>query len=212
MDTPPDAQGLIKEQLSALVDGELAPDQVERLAHHWHSDPELQSQWHAYHWVRDVLHFQDLASIAGHDAKFLQALRSRLAHEPVVLAPGAPSREALGWAIRYRTLQPAMALAAVLMVGALIWVLRTPGGAAGPAPVSLQSPVSVEPSVVSGASGAAPDQNAGEVKVVLGDWGPTLRDSQLDHYIHAHQQFGGSSALVSPAGFVRHVGTQAPQR
>ena len=211
MNTPRDAQGMIREQLSALMDGELAADQVERLTRAWHGDPDLQAQWHAYHWVRDALHFQELTSTATHDAKFLQSLRSRLAHEPVSLTPGLPSGQALAQVSRYRVTQPLIACAAVLMVGAVVWALRPPGGATGPAPVVSEIQAPVVPPVFSGVSRAEPDDHRLQVPMPSKNGVVIFSDGELNHYLHAHQEFGGSSALVSPAGFVRHVGTQAFQ-
>jgi hypothetical protein len=40
-----------------------------------------------------------------------------------------------------------------------------------------------------------------------------IRDARLDHYLQAHQQFAGSSALGVPSGYLRSATTaQGPQR
>lgn len=46
----------IKEQLSALVDGELAGHEHEFLLRRLQSDVELKDQWERYHLIRDALH------------------------------------------------------------------------------------------------------------------------------------------------------------
>jgi sigma-E factor negative regulatory protein RseA len=39
-----------------------------------------------------------------------------------------------------------------------------------------------------------------------------LRDSRLDRYLAAHQQFAGSTALGVPSGFLRNAAAEAPNR
>jgi sigma-E factor negative regulatory protein RseA len=212
MDTPPDLQRSTAEKLSALMDGELAPDQLDQVSQHWRSDPEARAQWHAYHVVGDVLRSEDLASTAQHDAQFLQSLRARLAQEPVVLAPGVHSDEPQESPHSKQRFRPAMAMVALLVAGVGVWTLRSPNVAVDPSPLAVEVQATVEPVPLAGSPGPALSSEATEVRVVRGEWGPVLRDAQLDHYLDAHQQFGGSSALGGPAGFVRNVGVQAPQR
>ena len=42
--------------------------------------------------------------------------------------------------------------------------------------------------------------------------GKLIRDARLERYFAAHEQFGGSSALGVPSGFLRAATTQAPGR
>src|SRR5688500_8447097 len=77
------------ENLSALTDGELDSAAAARACARWRDDPSQRSAWHAYQLIGDVLRSDDLASTARRDAAFLAALRTRLAAEPVVLAPEA---------------------------------------------------------------------------------------------------------------------------
>jgi sigma-E factor negative regulatory protein RseA len=72
------------EDLSALMDGELDASAVAGACRAWRDDAQMRSQWHAYHLIGDVMRSEDLASDAKHDARFLAALRERLADEPVV--------------------------------------------------------------------------------------------------------------------------------
>ena len=80
------------EELSAFADGQLDHDAATRLAAKWRDCEETRKAWHSYHLIGDVLRSDELAGGARNEA-FLQALRARLAQEPVVLAP-APADEA----------------------------------------------------------------------------------------------------------------------
>ena len=42
--------------------------------------------------------------------------------------------------------------------------------------------------------------------------GQLIRDARLERYFAAHTQFGGSSALGVPSGFLRAATTQTPER
>ncbi|PXW97040.1 RseA-like anti sigma(E) protein [Sphaerotilus hippei] len=78
------------EELSALMDGEVDAQIVARACRSWRQDAGQRTSWHAYHLIGDVLRSDELSSPPSRDEAFLQALRSRLAEEPVVLAPTPP--------------------------------------------------------------------------------------------------------------------------
>jgi sigma-E factor negative regulatory protein RseA len=71
--------------LSAFADGqrEACDDALKA----WSSSPQARAAWHSLHLARDVLNSAELASSPGHDERFLQAIRGRLALEPAILAP-----------------------------------------------------------------------------------------------------------------------------
>ncbi len=84
--------------LSDVMDGQADDASVLRACAAWRSDAQVRADWHAYHVIGDVLRTPELApkvhtSTVGadgvSDAAFLAALRTRLAREPVVLAPAA---------------------------------------------------------------------------------------------------------------------------
>lgn len=85
--------------LSALADGELPAAQhgdaraLEAALTHWSAHAHAREAWSVYHTIGDVMRSEELAAHAGGDEAFLQALRVRLAAEPVVLAPGPLERE-----------------------------------------------------------------------------------------------------------------------
>lgn len=214
IDTPQDA-------LSALADGQLRGEAfaraVDRLAQH----PEAQATWHAYHVVGDVLRSNDLAFCAD-DQGFLARLQSRLVLEPVfipsinatnliAIAAYESSAKALfdtkhisddGAAnapnFRWKMVAGVASLLAVMAVG---WNVAGGLGAtpsdpqlaqATPAALSLQTLAQAH------AVGAAPQV--------------MLRDARLDALMAAHKQFGGTSALQMPAGFISNATYETPAR
>jgi sigma-E factor negative regulatory protein RseA len=212
--------------LSALADGELDPAATRQACSRWHGDAAARASWHAYHLIGDVLRSDDLASDTARDAGFLNALRVRLAAEPVVLAPqcveaGAGDMEAVSdrraaRGSRWSWLGPAavaagfMAVASVLVVtrgnapleGASDSLARSSAG--GSAVLTAALPV---PGAASESAANAPD----EPQTLVAD-GKLVRDARLERYFAAHSQFGGSSALGVPSGFLRAATTQVPGR
>jgi len=74
----------VGEQLSALMDGELPPDQVRFLLRRMDSDASLPTQWSRYHAARAALRRQGGAQLR---ADFADVLMQRLASETVAAAP-----------------------------------------------------------------------------------------------------------------------------
>lgn len=212
-----------KESLSALTDGELDSAEVARACAAWRDDTQARRTWHAYQLIGDVLRSEDLSSTASRDADFLAALRERLNHEPVVLAPepaAAPVAEPVVAAkvvnSRWSWMAPsAVAAGFVLVTGALL-VTRTPGpvGASSDAAfarVGLGSPVPAQmvnaPTLAASSDlAAAPEPQT----IIL--TGKMLRDAHLDQYMSAHKQFAGSTALGVPSGFLRNAAVEVPAR
>ena len=204
------------ERLSALMDGELEGAALARACAQWREDPRARADWHAYHLIGDVLRSDDLACDAGRDAVFLQAVRARLAREPVVLAPSAPAVAPRPLVSRFRSWRTPTAVAAgfVAVAGAL--TLTRPG--APSAPAMPQSVAQVAPMVPaderSGAAGTALVAAAGAAAepappVASGQF---VRDARLDRYLAAHKQFAGSSALGVPSAYLRNATAEAPGR
>ncbi len=52
---------------------------------------------------------------------------------------------------------------------------------------------------------------AGDAQLLVAD-GQLVRDARLQRYLAAHKQFGGSSALGVPSGFLRAATSQPPER
>lgn len=209
------------ERLSAMVDGEAESSAVERLCTVWREQPAVRAWWHAYHLIGDVLRSEDLSSNAKHDAAFLRAVRERLAKEPVVIAPAPQAklpavREVQDTAdsarsSRWRSWSASIAVAAgfVAVVGVLL-VTQAPA----PAPVPVLAGAIDAGGIrntgapVAPLAAAAPDT---EPQSVVGS-GKVIRDARLEHYLAAHKQFAGSSALGVPSGFLRGATVEVPGR
>lgn len=183
-----------RECLSALMDGDAQALSAACAA--WRDDADARGQWHAYHLIGDVLRSEELAQSPAADARFLSALRVRLAVEPVVLAPAARPAAA---APRRRWLAPAAAAAAFVVVAGVLVVTRgvLPGDSAAPQMAAAPAP--------------APVLRAAVAEPLLAD-SALIRDARLDRYLSAHKQYGGSSALGLPGGVLQRASTVAPEQ
>src|SRR4051812_22501961 len=81
--------------LSALADGDATDGEAARAFQAWRDDDDARATWHAYQLIGDVMRSDALAADPAEDQRFLLALRARLADEPVVLAPQAPTPDDL---------------------------------------------------------------------------------------------------------------------
>lgn len=194
-----------RQRLSALMDGELGGEDVARLCRDWRDDGELRVTWHAYHLIGDVMRSADLAHDAAHDEAFLQALRRRLADEPVVMAPAATVASATP-ARRHRWTAPLAVAAGFVAVAGVMVVTRlaAPGADAPQAVAARPAAPAVAAMRVSAVPAAVPAPAPGVDGVLI-------RDAQLDRYLQAHKQYGPSAALV-PGGVVRSTANVVPQR
>ncbi|MDO9165217.1 MAG: sigma-E factor negative regulatory protein [Rhodoferax sp.] len=199
-----------RELVSALADGQLREEEFARTVESvCHSD-DLRMSWHAYHLVGDVLRSGE--TMAGaHDAAFVQRLKLSLAresrHAPEMDAPdliavdalltratrsnGSEDLAANDSRFRWKLLAGLASLAAVSVIG---WQASTGWGDQNGAGQLAQVPVqSGQPEVV-----LRPLVAVAEPQVMI-------RDPQLDALLAAHRQFGGTSALQMPAGFLRNA-------
>lgn len=189
-----------KQLLSDMADGELDRDGVRRACALWRDDPSLRDDWHSYHLIGDVLRSDDLAASPRHDEAFLSALRTRLAAEPVVLAPQALPAAA---PVRRRWYAPVAVAAGFMAVAGVLVVTRLAAPVQESAATALAAaePVQVLTSAPDGAEPSLPP--AGEMQFI--------RDSRLDRYLAAHKQFGGD-ALAVPGVSLRHAAVIVPDR
>lgn len=81
-----------RETLSALMDGQATDAEVAQVCAAWRDSEDAQENWATYHLIGEVLRSGDAATGQG-SAAFLAGVRSRLAQEPVVLAPAAQRAE-----------------------------------------------------------------------------------------------------------------------
>jgi sigma-E factor negative regulatory protein RseA len=197
--------------LSALMDGDdSAADQACRA---WRADAAARADWHAYHLIGDLMRSDEHRADASGDARFLGAVRERLAAEPVVLAPtpaaASPASSSLARARRARRWMAPTAVAAgfVAVAGALMVTrVSTPEAAATGLTANAAAPVpGVLPATVAGPT--VPASQAG------GEGAPMMiRSAELDRYLAAHRQYANGATQVAPGGAVRNAAATAPGR
>lgn len=193
------------ESLSSFLDGECQPDAADEACRRWKNDPEWRRNWHAYHVIGDVLRSDELSPSRPADAAFLDALRARLAAEPVPLAP-APLRQP-----SRRWLAPAAMVAGVMVVGVTMVALRP--GVTGPA-TGWDAQIAATPpagrdAVRQVSRAAAPVAAAGSGAMALD--GQVIRDARLDAYFEAHRGAVATAPTAMP-GALRSVDILVPRR
>lgn len=192
-----------RELISALADGQLEDEQLAQTMDWVASSQQARLTWHAYHVVGDTLRSADLSDCSS-DRAFVERLRERLervdAHgnhatvAPVTVVADARVRSANDAVLRWKRLA---AVASVVAVAVLGWHVGSIGtgsstqlagpAASGQAALAGNTAVGVEPPVM-------------------------LRDPRLDELLAAHRQFGGTSALQMPSGFLRNATFAQPGR
>lgn len=175
-----DSSDVRRQQLSSLMDGDLADGDAAAACALWRHDPQARSDWHAYHLIGDVLRSDDLAAPAARDAAFLQALRQRLADEPVPLAPAplqwpaAPAPQGVPASVRRRgrhwLMAPAAVAAGFVAVAAVMVVTRVVEPSAAPMLAGVDKPPAAAASAV------------------------LVRNTQLDRYLAAHRSLANGAA------------------
>lgn len=183
------------ELVSALVDGQLRDAEFARVMAHLEDSSEARQRWRSYHLVGDALR-TGKADVSTHDADFVLRLRARLQQESPSLLVQEPVKS------RSKTVRRSSAndhvwrlvvgLASVAMVAVLAWQgfkgSEAPGAQLAAAPQ------------------AGVTASSAEVAPVM------IRDPQLDALMAAHRQFGGTSALQMPTGFLRNATFEAGAR
>lgn len=200
-----------RERLSALVDGELAPGELNNTLV-FASQGDGRATWEMYQLVGDVLRSSDLARPAN--PAFMSRLREQLAKEeplrpavavPVaqVATPGADTA-ANASVFRWKMLAGFASMAAVAAIG---WSSMSALQQDGHTGAGAQLAQSDNPAATVGA-GAAPTVAVADAE----NQQVMIRDPRLDELLAAHKQFGSTSALQMPAGFLRNATFEAPHR
>lgn len=192
------------ELISALADGQLASEDLAAVLALCEADEQALDSWNAYHLIGDVLRSPGVApQVSG--AAFVTRLRASLAHEPAVDAAAAVIPSAVVPAT-----SPALAGGGeAANDSSFRWKL-----VAGF--VSLAAVVAVAWNAGSGllAPSAAPQlarSEAPQQVLVMSEQGPVVRDARLQELLAEHKQFGGTSALQMPSGFLRNATFETPQ-
>lgn len=201
--------------LSALMDGALEADQVDRALAAACRHDGLQT-WQTYQWVGMALREQRQACGPG-DPAFVERLRQRLADvgsaqgsgceparsaavlgQPVQLDPDRLPSAANAALFRWRLLAAA---ASVVAVAAVAWILVGGNAAEPAAPVLAGAPATPAVTLAAPVTVAQPTPT-----------GMMLRDPRLDELLAAHRQAQGPSALQAPTGFLRNATWEEPRR
>lgn len=213
---------MLRQRLSALADGELGLDDVASVMAVPALDVEVQSTWHAYHLIGDVLRGGEQAVSPG-AAGFVSRLQMRLqAEEPLATAPAARTLEPVAAAavvntraepandasFRWKLLAGCASFAAVL---AVTWGIVGGTGLTAAQPQLAAVPpaeLGVDTSKVAG----APPTVEQPIVMPNGEAQVMIRDARLDELLTAHKQAGGGTALQMPAGFLRSATFAVPER
>ncbi len=190
--------------VSDLMDGRLRGTAFAHAVDLASTSGDAREAWHANHVIGDILRFGDAAGLAA-DAQFADRFRTRLAQIQPVSAPGdvlAPDLEfpVDEARVRYNTASAnhssfrwkvVAGVASFVAVAAMGWSVLSSFGGPDSSPQMAQS-------------GAG--NNSGLEPQVM------IRDPHLDALLAAHKQFGGTSALQMPAGFLRNATFESPSR
>lgn len=199
-----------RELVSALADGQLRGREFARAVESACADGDARATWHTYHVVGDVLRAGELPA-CGDDAAFVSRFQARLLRETAMPLPTTETNPFTTKIIAnnvYRTRENIIidskidagtesrlpwkllaGVASVAAVGAISWSIL--GGVAGPQATPPSAPQLA--------------QAPGQPQVMI-------RDPRLDALLAAHKQFGGTSALQMPAGFLRNATFETPAR
>ena len=200
-----------REQLSALLDGELSAKDQHALVTHLADSPQMRRHLARYQLIQAQLQMDSPqlvdASLVG------DRVRDRLKTEPTVLTPRAK---------RNTFHLPRVALGAALAAGVAAVTLSV-------APRLLEAPVEVAPPQTFAFSPRLSVPSVDATTVALGDAGgsmgaeapasgkrwkvlqPELR-SKLDSYLLEHNEFAGRLGVTHPSVHVGFVSTQDAQR
>ena len=209
-----------REMVSALADGQLRGRDFERAVQLVSGDADAQAAWQIYHLAGDALRSSDIACRTSDDA-FMARLKASLAQETVYSKPavmaapvaevgrvagGRHAEAANESGFRWKLVAGFASVAAVAAIG---W---NAAGRLGQADIQSQMAkapapaISAQPVAVSAAPAAQQPVNVAGTQQVM------IRDPRLDELLSAHRQFGGTSALQMPAGFLRNATFEGPAR
>ena len=131
----------MKQDISAMMDGELFEDEAETLLNQLKKNPQESQEWLTYHLIGDALRQPD------HVCKDISAsFHERLQAEPTVLAP----RSRVTQKARYFALSAAASVMALALVA---WMSMQAGTDSAPQLASLQPQVDVRPASYSSPNG-----------------------------------------------------------
>ena len=162
----------MKQEISALMDGELFDDDAEAVLDKLKRNPDKQDEWRTYHLISDVLRQSDHVH-----ANINIAIRERLQAEPTVLAPRSRASHNARWF--------ALSAAASVMAFTLVaWLSVQIGSETAPQIAMQQSNVVHSVSL--------PANGLDDYLVAHQEFSPSLDVYGMTPYVHTvtHQQEG----------------------
>jgi sigma-E factor negative regulatory protein RseA len=208
----------LREQVSALVDGQLHGEDFALAVEQVCSQDELRRTWNAYHVVGEVLR-SGQHTVCRDSSAFLAGFRERLASEggkptvavaPALAVKAVPQVEAANEPMfRWKLVAGVASLAAAAAIG---WNWVGSGPLQAPAGAQLAQGVGAAP-VLASAIQPAGESPTTTTRVLIGERQQPqvmLRDPRLDALLEAHQQAGGGSHM--PSGFLRNATFEGQSR
>ncbi len=197
------------EQVSALVDGQLRGAEFAQTVKLLETRSEARAAWDTYHLVGDVMR-SGHAHATAHDAEFIARLRLRMVNHATnpdatkLIATDALSIRAGGQKFSKSASandgwwKRVAGLASVAAVGMVVWQGFQYTGAGMPGQ-PLGSPQIAQVAAAPAMAAVQASSSPGGSPMLM------LRDPRLDALLAAHRQFGGTSALQMPSGFLRNA-------
>ncbi|MGH8671474.1 MAG: sigma-E factor negative regulatory protein [Burkholderiales bacterium] len=106
----------MSDEISALMDSELAQEDLQRILTQLRQRPELGQRWLVYHMIGDTLR----DTVTPHSPRFISGFSQRLASEPTILAPRRTPK----------FIRPALLVSAAASLSAVAvaaWIALQPG-------------------------------------------------------------------------------------
>ncbi|CAG9163807.1 sigma-E factor negative regulatory protein [Cupriavidus pampae] len=186
------------EQISVLMDGELAPNEVNAVLDLAKGERGM-ADWTTYQLIGDALRSEELTHVGSTDA-FLARFSATLEAEPHVLVPAVAAASRQRMLVRpswVRRVMPGTAIAAA--VAAVSWVvvpqMRGPADIGAPDAVIARAEQPA-PAAATVASVAAKPAPGGALVTVAADSSQMIRDPRLDEYLRAHRTSVATDAFV----------------
>lgn len=177
----------MNEKLSALMDGELAREEAHIVIKKLGADEQHREDWDAYHLIGSCLRGEAVTRAPAGD-RCTEAIFSRLAAEPTVIAPAALRKPVVGDSRTRLVL--AMAASVVTVSAVSVIALKQQQGASV-APVKLVQQIAPQPLA---------DSSAGSQAGSLTQ--RAQADVRVNDYLVVHRQFANPNAF-QPAALSR---------
>lgn len=160
----------MKQEISALMDGELLDDDAEAVLDNLKRNPDTHEEWRTYHLISDVLRQPDHVHV-----NINSAIRERLQAEPTVLAP----RSRAGHNARWFALSAVASVMAFILVS---WLSVQVGSDAIPQ-IAIQQSNAVH-------SASLPANGLDDYLIAHQEFSPSVGVYGMTSYVHtvAHQQ------------------------